>query len=515
MSYRLAFGCPNNAVVVKALAEGGINLIHGYCEWWADSSIFSLIQKCEDNGIKALLHIHTCNRPGWQARIDTFKDETGLFGLQIEEPYARGIYPAEAQAFYIYAKEKNPDWKIFCAHADDGWCNVGWVVEGYCDMAGTCIYPCGSDDPARYLTDKLTIISYRNAHRYMYDTWGIEVLPVLQAWHEQVCPDCILVSYQTWESVIDRPLAGASYYTTPGFIGLPCIWNQIKSLNYTYLEAPLKLSGSLTFEKSFSWKIVITKIGKFLYGELSFSSTLPKKITYLISGSLSFSGKLLRKLFCALLSGALNFVGNIATKFVTLKKKTIQGALNFSGALSHNFKLSLTAGISFGRVINLKVKARLSGAISLLGFIFASSTWLAICTKTYTFLEILTWSQFQTYTWCKSVLKVISLSGFLTPIGLLPKKILPSLAGVLSLSGSPFQKVKSVVSGALSSSGTFTEVFIKTLLSGDITFSSIVKRFIKKPLSGALSFLGWTQLTTGNLKYLLRKLIQLIQIKGW
>lgn len=552
MSYRLAFACSNSASQIKTLAEGGINLIHAYCDEWSDAAIFSLIQYCVNNGIKACLNLAPADKPdpfyksgggycpGYLIRLETFKNEEGLFGLQIEEPYMRWITPEEATDFYNYAQTKNPDWKIFTAHGDDEWHRHGYKIDGYTDLCGTDLYSATPEG----VRAKLVNLGYADAHNYMWDNWGIQCLPVIYtAGYDARPPGYILDVYNVWKDEITHTLAGIAYYPSSGFSD-ERIWKQVRNLNFAYLGAPFKLSGSLTFDKGFSWKVAIIKIGKFLYGGLNLSGTLPKKhITYpILSGRLSFSGafgltytflqsltwaqlqaytwksisvrRLYLKFISPLLSGVFNFAGSLDTTVVLLIKKVISGALTFPGVLSRNFKLSLTAGISFGRAISLKAKQNLSGAINPLGFIFVSGTWLSICTKTYIFLETLTWSQFQSYTWCKPILKVISLSGFLSPTGLLPKKVLSSLNGALSLLGNPFFKVKSVIAGALSSSGIFTNIFIKTLLSGDVSFSSIIGRFIKYPLSGALSFLGWTQRTTGNLKYLLRKLIQLIQIKG-
>lgn len=453
----------------------------------------------------------------------------------------------------------------------DNWCKLY-------DWGSVDIYPGGEDidweTSLRTSMDDDYIISSPYS-----DGWGDcgkDFLPVIQAFVSNGMPD-IVGQHNVWDEVygVNCKIIGIGLWGAPTYIfgsgaNAENIREQIRNLALLKGWIPeKKLSGSLTFTKTFGWKQVITTIAKYLVGNLNFSSMLPKKIFYpILAGKLTFSGtfgltytflqpltwtelqsylwrsisirRLYLKFISPLLSGALNFIGSLNTKFIILK--AISGVLTFSSVLSHNFKIALVSAITFiGRThsylesltwtelqsytwnqlqnlrmstLYLKAKNSLFGVLSSVGFIKAEETVLRICEKTYTFLETLTWTQFENYTWCKAILKAISLSGLLSPTGLLPKKISPALAGVLSFVGNPFLKAKSIVVGALNPSGTFTKIFIQVFLSGSGSFSGVAKKFIKYPLSGVLSCSGYLLSTVGNLKYLLRKLIQLIQTKG-
>jgi len=537
--YRMAYDVPPSDSAFALCKSLGFNIVHnfGWCDWSTATKDywFTLAEKYD---------LYVCMwclfNPALREEIITaYKDEPQLWAWYLyDEPGCRGVVP-KAQQIACYNEIKGYDPNTLIATSfGEGETRAAYEPAAFDIMLAYGIYPCSQADPLHYLYARLVTLG-----RVQYITDALSKgkiwLPIIHTWQKISewcwCDRCetidssahpayngmegVRAMYEMYKNEVGTAPHGASYYRYPDIAGShscnAVMRRQIRNLNYGILGAPFMLSGSLTFDKTFSWKRIITEIAVYLSGKLNFTSLLSKYITYpILSGSFSFSGNLFSKFILPLLSGTLGFTGSLNTKLVILKRKTIQGALNFSSALSHNFKLLLTANVSFIGAIKLKIKSFFSGALTLIGFFKAESVALSICTKTYTFLETLTWAEFEGYTWCRVNYKTISLSGFLSPSGLLPKKVLLSLAGVLSFLGSPFVKAKIVLSGALSSSGTFTKVFIKALLSGDISFSSLIGKFIKKPLSGALSFLGWNQTTTGNLKYLIRKLIQLMQVKG-
>lgn len=240
--YKIAFACSNNLTEIQALAEGGMNLIHVFCNWVSDAAVFSIIEKCVQCKIMAVLNLAPANQPdpfygsggyhpGYIIRLATFKNEAGLFGLQIEEPYMRGISVAAAQDFYSYAKTQNPDWKIWTSHADDEWNRHGFCVAGYTDLCGTNLY----GTPAN-VESKLVNLGYAAAHKQMWTDWGIQCIPTIYGCPgvgDERCPDYIKDVYDVWNDKVGN-LFGVAYYPKscycpPG--GSVCMWTQIKLLN--------------------------------------------------------------------------------------------------------------------------------------------------------------------------------------------------------------------------------------------------------------------------------------------
>ncbi len=305
----------------------------------------------------------------------------------------------------------------------------------------------------------------------------------------------------------------------------------------------VNLSGSLSLAGTVLRKeIVGEKFYKLIQSSLTFSSSLSKALIQSLSGNLSFTGAFPSKSYNALqgltysqlqnyiyrdlfskrlflkvkpqiLSGILNFVGGLSTKWWLLKKKVCSSGLTFSSALSQKVKCSLTGVSSYTSSLSILAKNRIYGSLSAVGLLYFFSMGLILSLKTYTELQDLTYSELQAFTYGYSY-KVL-LGGLFSFSSTLSQKTSLNLSGVFSSSGNLIMEAKSILSGVLSLPGALINK-VKTRLSGGLTYSGLAKRNVKIITSGVLTFSG-RLLKTGYASFidLLKKLIQLVQSKGF
>ncbi|GAI45594.1 unnamed protein product, partial [marine sediment metagenome] len=158
-----------------------------------------------------------------------------------EEPYATGQAVSELKTMYTQLKATNPNWQSFIAFAVSDWDIRGYDIPGICDVFCVDLYfrcaPLNVDIGPEDLRYDLIEGKWAQPILRMIDQHGITFCPMLLAADYFTWSNAIRQQYDIYNQVINRPLAGAGYYNSLGFMpemgdpNAPSRFLEVKALN--------------------------------------------------------------------------------------------------------------------------------------------------------------------------------------------------------------------------------------------------------------------------------------------
>ncbi|GAI07759.1 unnamed protein product, partial [marine sediment metagenome] len=135
-------------------------------------------------------------------------------------------------------KATNPSWQAFIAFGASDWDIRGYDVAGICDVFAVDLYFRISRGPEDLRYD-LIEGKWAQPILRMIDQHGITFCPMLLAedYDPAQWPNATRQQYDIYRHVINRPIAGAGYYKSLGFVpemgnvGAPSRFLEVKALN--------------------------------------------------------------------------------------------------------------------------------------------------------------------------------------------------------------------------------------------------------------------------------------------
>jgi hypothetical protein len=285
-------------------------------------------------------------------------------------------------------------------------------------------------------------------------------------------------------------------------------------LNFTGVFGPTSTGKNITAALSFTGSTnLLNRVTKTMTATLPFVGAFVKQTQKTLTiAALSFTGAALTKQIQTLLTGALSFVGNLATNLISGGShffQTLTGTLSFTGAITKQPNKILTAVLSFnGASLKNAITKTMTGSLSFNGLVNNRITkTLAAATLSFTGAITKQWQKIFTATLSftgvsqlgHSITKLFTAALSFTGSAKLLNAITKRMTGVLSFTGAigrrfPIQQLTATL--------TFNGAFVKQAqkrFTATLTFTGITQlpKAIKKLLTGVLTF-GGTLLNPGN-----------------